>query len=45
MTLMRDTVRWALPLGVLGAPALPLVKRDLRQIFDYRARRVAELIG
>jgi len=45
MTLMRDTVRWALPLGILGAPALPFVRRDLRRIFDHRARRVAELIG
>ncbi|HEX5146192.1 MAG TPA: SRPBCC family protein, partial [Conexibacter sp.] len=39
-TLMRDTVRWALPLGPLGAPARPLVARDLRRIFDHRARRV-----
>lgn len=45
VTLMRDTVRWALPFGALGAPALLLVRRDLRQIFDYRAQRVAELIG
>jgi ligand-binding SRPBCC domain-containing protein len=45
MTLMRDTVRWALPLGVLGAPALPLVRRDLRRIFDHRAERVAALLS
>jgi ligand-binding SRPBCC domain-containing protein len=45
MTLMRDTVRWALPLGLLGVPALPLVRRDLRRIFDHRAVRVAQLLS
>lgn len=45
MTLMRDTIRWALPLGLLGAPALPFVRRDLGRIFDYRARRVAALLS
>jgi ligand-binding SRPBCC domain-containing protein len=44
-TLMRDTVRWTLPLGLLGAPALPFVKRDLRRIFDHRAQRVAQLLS
>lgn len=44
-TLMRDTVRWALPLGVLGASALPFVRRDLRRIFDHRAQRVAALLS
>jgi ligand-binding SRPBCC domain-containing protein len=36
-TLMRDTVRYALPLGPLGelAHAL-LVRRDLARIFDFR---------
>lgn len=45
MTLMRDTVRWALPLGPLGVMALPLVRRDLDRIFDYRASRVTELLS
>lgn len=35
-TLMRDVVRYRLPFGVLGNLALPLVKRQLRAIFDYR---------
>jgi len=42
-TLMRDTVRYALPLGVLGDVAhAALVGRDLRAIFDFRARAVSE---
>jgi ligand-binding SRPBCC domain-containing protein len=37
-TLMRDTVRYALPYGPLGALAhAAFVERDLRRIFDYRA--------
>jgi hypothetical protein len=37
-TLMRDTVRYALPLGPLGALAhRAFVARDLERIFDYRA--------
>jgi ligand-binding SRPBCC domain-containing protein len=37
-TLMRDTVRYALPLGPLGRIAREaFVKRDLERIFDYRA--------
>jgi ligand-binding SRPBCC domain-containing protein len=36
-TLVRDRVRYALPLGLLGALAhLAFVRRDLRRIFDYR---------
>jgi ligand-binding SRPBCC domain-containing protein len=36
-TLMRDTVRYALPFGPLGAIAhRVLVKRDLERIFDHR---------
>jgi ligand-binding SRPBCC domain-containing protein len=37
-TLMRDTVRWALPLA--GAPLQPLVRRELERIFDYRAAQL-----
>ncbi len=41
-TLMRDTVRYALPLGPLGELARRLfVARDLEAIFDFRAERVA----
>jgi ligand-binding SRPBCC domain-containing protein len=36
-TLMRDTVRWALPYGVFGDVARrAFVARDLERIFDYR---------
>jgi ligand-binding SRPBCC domain-containing protein len=44
-TLMRDTVRYALPLGPLGGAALPLVRRDLGRIFDFRAAEVARRLG
>jgi len=37
-TLMRDTVRYALPYGPLGEVARrAIVARDLKRIFDYRA--------
>jgi ligand-binding SRPBCC domain-containing protein len=40
-TLMRDTVRYALPLGPLGALAHRLlVARDLAAIFDFRREAV-----
>ena len=41
-TVMRDTVRYALPYWPLGEAAHPLVARDLAAIFDYRAAAVAE---
>jgi ligand-binding SRPBCC domain-containing protein len=45
-TLMRDTVRYALGLGPLGALAHRLVvRRDLEAIFDHRARRVPALVS
>lgn len=44
-TVMRDTVRYQLPLGPLGALARPFVGRDLRHIFDHRAERVRALAG
>jgi ligand-binding SRPBCC domain-containing protein len=40
-TLMRDTVRYALPYGPLGEVARRLfVARDLAAIFDFRTERV-----
>jgi ligand-binding SRPBCC domain-containing protein len=40
-TVMRDTVRYALPLGPLGEVAhRALVRRDLTAIFDFRQRAV-----
>jgi ligand-binding SRPBCC domain-containing protein len=42
---IHDRVRYALPLGPLGALAQRLfVGRDLRRIFDYRRDRTAALI-
>ena len=44
-TLMRDVVRYALPLGPLGELARRLfVARDVEAIFDFRARRIVELL-
>jgi ligand-binding SRPBCC domain-containing protein len=40
-TVMRDTVRYALPFGPLGSVAhRALVRRDLAAIFDFRAEKV-----
>jgi len=42
-TLMRDRVQYRLPFGILGEVARRLfVARQLREIFDYRAHRIAE---
>ena len=44
-TLMRDVVRYALPFGPLGELARRLfVARDLEAIFDFRAKRIRELL-
>lgn len=44
-TLMRDTVRYAIPFGPLGELAHRLfVKRDLDRIFDFRTEEVARRI-
>jgi ligand-binding SRPBCC domain-containing protein len=43
-TLMRDSVRYALPLWPLGELALPMVRRDLDRIFDFRRDRVEGLL-
>ena len=45
-TLMRDTVRYALPGGPLGAiPHALFVRRELEAIFAFRAQRVTELLA
>ena len=45
-TLIGDTVRYALPLGLLGRLAHAcVVKAELNTIFDYRAKQVSELLG
>ncbi|HYP48456.1 MAG TPA: SRPBCC family protein [Thermoleophilaceae bacterium] len=44
-TIMRDLVRYALPLGPLGALAhLALVRRDLERIFEFRQAAVARTL-
>ena len=45
-TLIGDTVRYALPFGLLGRLAHAcVVKAELNTIFDYRAKQVSELLG
>jgi uncharacterized protein (TIGR01777 family) len=45
-TLMRDTVRYCLPAGWLGALAGgPKVAGDVERIFDFRSRRIDERFG
>lgn len=45
-TLIRDRVRYALPLGVLGdLLAHGRVARDLRAIFAFRRKKIDELFG
>lgn len=45
-TRMTDVVRYRLPLGFIGRTMnLLIVRRDLERIFDYRARRVRELMS
>jgi len=45
-TKVSDSVRYELPLGVLGElGGLPLVRRDLARIFDYRRAAVQKLLG
>ena len=45
-TLVRDSVRYALPLGPLGGLAHRLfVARDLRRIFDHRLASVSKVMA
>lgn len=44
-TTIDDTVLYALPFGPLGRIAhAVLVRRDIERIFDYRQRRIAEIM-
>ncbi|MGD8374645.1 MAG: SRPBCC family protein [Acidobacteriota bacterium] len=43
-TRVMDVVRYRLPLEPLSLPAHPLVRRQLRRIFDYRARVLREIL-
>ena len=45
-TIIRDRVRYSIPFGPLGELAdRLLVRRDLKQIFDYRRDAVARALG
>jgi ligand-binding SRPBCC domain-containing protein len=44
-TRMRDRVDYVLPLGVLGLAGLPLVRRQLDRIFDFREAAIREWLG
>lgn len=44
-TRMEDRVRFRLPLGGAGALALPVVRWQLRRIFDYRASALRRGLG
>lgn len=45
-TCVRDRVEYALPLGAFGQLlGLPIVRRDLMRIFDYRRATVARLLA
>ena len=43
-TRMRDAVEYRLPLAPLGVIALPLVRRQLNRIFDYREATIQRLL-
>ncbi len=43
-TIMIDEVHYALPLSPLGEIALPIVRRQLDRIFDFRAQAVPEMV-
>jgi ligand-binding SRPBCC domain-containing protein len=44
-TLVRDVVRYRLPLFPLGELALPVVRAQLARIFGYRRRQLLRLLG
>ena len=42
---MTDIIHYRLPFGPLGRLGLPLVKKQLHEIFDFRRQKVEELFG
>ena len=44
-THMLDRVEYVLPLEPLGRIALPLVRRQLERVFDYREAAIQRLLG
>jgi len=42
-TLMRDQVRYALPLPPFGEVALPWVRAEVRRIFEFRKQAILEI--
>lgn len=41
---VRDSIEYALPLAPLSNVALPMVRGDLRRIFDYRSAQLSRLL-
>jgi ligand-binding SRPBCC domain-containing protein len=44
-TMVDDVVHYRLPMYPLGELFLPLVRRQLKSIFAFRARRIREILG
>ncbi|HKW45019.1 MAG TPA: TIGR01777 family oxidoreductase [Candidatus Eremiobacteraceae bacterium] len=44
-TVVRDRVRYSIPWAPLGDVALPLVRRDLSEIWAYRRHKISELLS
>jgi ligand-binding SRPBCC domain-containing protein len=44
-TEMTDIVHYRMPFGVFGRLGLPVVKKELRDLFAYRRKKIGELFG
>jgi uncharacterized protein (TIGR01777 family) len=44
-TVVRDRVRYSLPWAPLGNVVLPIVRRDLSEIWSYRRHKISELFS
>ena len=44
-TVMHDRVAYELPLGLLGLIGLPLVRRELDRIFEFRTSQIVSIFG